>query len=179
MHPLEYRIAVIGGMGSDKGRFTLQFLVPHSAEMYDSTDWRLDDYDNRKRCTVDGEHCELDILETTGQEEYSAMREQYMRAGEGFLLVYSATNRGSFEDVMTFHQEILRAKDTDDYFPMVVVDNNCEQTEAIQVSTEEGKALAESFKCRFVEADATTGSNVQTAFCDLVREIRRHFHDGY
>jgi GTPase SAR1 family protein len=35
----------------------------------------------------------LDILDTAGQEEYSAMREQYMRTGEGFLLVYSIIDK--------------------------------------------------------------------------------------
>lgn len=38
----------------------------------------------------------------------SAMREQYMRAGEGFLLVYSITSRNSFDEIGTFYQQILR-----------------------------------------------------------------------
>lgn len=29
-------------------------------------------------------------------------------SGEGFLLVYSITSRSSFEEVSTFHQQILR-----------------------------------------------------------------------
>lgn len=37
-----------------------------------------------------------------------AMREQYMRTGEGFLLVYSITSRNSFDEIGTFHQQILR-----------------------------------------------------------------------
>ena len=67
------------------------------------------------------------------------MREQYMRTGqsaspcwdradepgEGFLLVYSITSRSSFEEVSTFHQQILRVKDKD-YFPVVVVANKCD-----------------------------------------------------
>lgn len=36
------------------------------------------------------------------------MREQYMRTGEGFLLVYSITSRNSFDEITTFHQQILR-----------------------------------------------------------------------
>lgn len=53
------------------------------------------------------------------------MREQYMRTGEGFLLVYSITSRQSFEEITTFQQQILRVKDKD-YFPMVVVGNKCD-----------------------------------------------------
>jgi GTPase KRas len=53
------------------------------------------------------------------------MREQYMRTGEGFLLVYSITSRNSFEEISTFHQQILRVKDQDT-FPVIVVANKCD-----------------------------------------------------
>ena len=56
---------------------------------------------------------------------YSAMREQYMRTGEGFILVYSITARESFEEINQFHQQILRVKDKDN-FPMVLVGNKCD-----------------------------------------------------
>lgn len=53
------------------------------------------------------------------------MREQYMRAGEGFLLVYAITSRNSFDEIGTFYQQILRVKDKD-YFPVVLVANKCD-----------------------------------------------------
>lgn len=76
-----------------------------------------------------------------GQEEFSAMREQYMRSGEGnknwhlknyclkfieiifiqkgFLLVFSVTDYASFEEMYKFHRQILRVKDRDE-FPMLM-----------------------------------------------------------
>lgn len=84
---------------------------------------------------IDDEVALLDVLDTAGQEEYSAMREQYMRTGEGFLLVYSITSRQSFEEIMTFQQQILRVKDKD-YFPIIVVGNKCDLESERQVSTE-------------------------------------------
>ena len=50
------------------------------------------------------------VLDTAGQEEFSAMREQYMRTGDGFLIVFSVTDKASFEHVDRFHQLILRVK---------------------------------------------------------------------
>jgi Ras-related protein R-Ras2 len=64
----------------------------------------------------------LTVLDTAGQEEFSAMREQYMRSGEGFLLVFSVTDSSSFEEVVKFHKQILRVKDRDE-FPMLMVGN--------------------------------------------------------
>ena len=46
---------------------------------------------------IDEETCLMDILDTAGQEEYSAMRDQYMRTGEGFLLVFAVNSSKSFE----------------------------------------------------------------------------------
>lgn len=65
------------------------------------------------------------VLDTAGQEEFSAMREQYMRSGEGFLLVFSVTERSSFEEISKFHRQILRVKDRDE-FPMLIVANKAD-----------------------------------------------------
>lgn len=62
------------------------------------------------------------VLDTAGQEEFSAMREQYMRSGEGFLLVYSVADRASFDEIYKFHRQILRVKDRDE-FPMLMIGN--------------------------------------------------------
>lgn len=67
------------------------------------------------------------------------MREQYMRTGEGFLLIYSITSRQSFEEIMTFQQQILRVKDKD-YFPIIVVGNKCD-LEKERVVSEQGTPI--------------------------------------
>ncbi|OAA32398.1 Ras-like protein [Moelleriella libera RCEF 2490] len=131
---------------------------------------RADSY--RKQCMIDEEVALLDVLDTAGQEEYSAMREQYMRTGEGFLLVYSITSRQSFEEITTFQQQILRVKDRD-YFPMVVVGNKCDLEGEREVTRQEGETLARSFNCTFIETSAKSRINVDRAFYDIVREIRR------
>jgi GTPase KRas protein len=114
----------------------------------------------------------LDVFDTAGQEEYSAMREQYMRGGEGFMLVYSITSRQSFEEIMTFRQQILRLKGRE-HFPMIIVGNKCDLENERQVSKQEGEALARSFGCPFIESSPGGRINVDNAFFDLAREIRK------
>lgn len=65
------------------------------------------------------------VLDTAGQEEFSAMREQYMRSGEGFLLVFSVADHASFDELFKFHKQILRVKDRDE-FPMLMVGNKAD-----------------------------------------------------
>lgn len=60
----------------------------------------------RKQVVIDGETCLLDILDTAGQEEYSAMRDQYMRTGEGFLCVFAINNSKSFADINLYRYEL-------------------------------------------------------------------------
>jgi Ras family len=55
----------------------------------------------------------LDIFDTAGQEDFSAVRDQYMRTGDGFLCIYSITLEQSFEAVTRFHDHILRVKDAE------------------------------------------------------------------
>ena len=82
-----------GGVG--KSALTIQLIQNHFVDEYDPT--IEDSY--RKQVVIDGETCLLDILDTAGQEEYSAMRDQYMRTGEGFLIVFAVNNAKSFEDI--------------------------------------------------------------------------------
>ncbi|PRQ73130.1 Ras family-domain containing protein [Rhodotorula toruloides] len=168
----EYKLVVVGGGGVGKSALTIQFIQSHFVDEYDPTIVsRQDSY--RKQCMIDEEVALLDVLDTAGQEEYSAMREQYMRTGEGFLLVYSITSRNSFDEIGTFHQQILRVKDKD-YFPCIVVANKADLEYERQVGTHEGRELAKHFGCRFIETSAKQRLNVDQAFFDLVREIRKY-----
>ena len=45
-----------------------------------------------------------------------------MLEGEGFLLVYSITERDSFKMIESYHQQILRVKDTE-AVPIILVGN--------------------------------------------------------
>ena len=48
-------------------------------------------------------------LDTAGLEEnYSDMRDQYMKEGEGFLIVFDVNNAKSFEDINHYMDQIKR-----------------------------------------------------------------------
>ena len=126
----------------------------------------------RKQVSIDDEVCLLDILDTAGQEEYSAMRDQYMQGGEGFIVVYAINSRDAFDEVTTFRDQILRVKDADKV-PMVICGNKCDLAEDRQVTKAEGEELARSFGVPFFETSALSRINVDEAFFELVREIRK------
>ena len=164
----EYKLVIVGGGGVGKSALTIQLIQNHFIDEYDPT--IEDSY--RKQVTIDEETCLLDILDTAGQEEYSAMRDQYMRTGQGFILVYAITSRSSFDEISSFRDQILRVKDKDKV-PMVLIGNKCDLEQERQVTAGEGQDLAKSFGCPFFESSAKTRINVEESFYELVREIRK------
>ncbi|KAH3745001.1 Ras GTPase [Pelomyxa schiedti] len=169
MAQMEYKLVVVGGGGVGKSALTIQFIQNHFIDEYDPT--IEDSY--RKQVAIDSEPtCLLDILDTAGQEEYSAMRDQYMRTGEGFLCIFSITSRNSFDEITTFKEQILRSKDKDKV-PMVLCGNKCDLEPERKVTSAEGSELAKSWGCPFMETSARTRINVENSFFELVREIRR------
>ena len=67
------------------------------------------------------------------QPEFTAMREQYMRKGEGFVICYSITDRRSFDEVMAYKKLINRVRCRDD-IPIVVAANKCDLEDKRKVS---------------------------------------------
>uniref|UniRef100_A0A8C7JGB7 small monomeric GTPase n=1 Tax=Oncorhynchus kisutch TaxID=8019 RepID=A0A8C7JGB7_ONCKI len=164
----EYKLVVVGAGGVGKSALTIQLIQNHFVDEYDPT--IEDSY--RKQVVIDGETCLLDILDTAGQEEYSAMRDQYMRTGEGFLCVFAINNTKSFEDIHQYREQIKRVKDSDDV-PMVLVGNKCDLPSRT-VDTRQAQELARSYGIPYIETSAKTRQGVEDAFYTLVREIRQH-----
>eukprot|EP00002_Diphylleia_rotans_P032022 TRINITY_DN668_c0_g1_i2.p1 TRINITY_DN668_c0_g1~~TRINITY_DN668_c0_g1_i2.p1 ORF type:complete len:184 (-),score=44.41 TRINITY_DN668_c0_g1_i2:936-1487(-) len=163
-----YKLVIVGAGGVGKSALTVQFVQNLFVEKYDPT--IEDSY--RKQVDIDGESCMLEILDTAGQEELTAMRDQYMRSGHGFVLVYSITSTASFNDIADLRNQICRVKDSDTV-PIVIVGNKCDLEKDRQVATDKGRSLANQFKCGFLEASAKEKINVNEVFYELVRTINK------
>ncbi|CAF9934990.1 Ras GTPase ras2 [Imshaugia aleurites] len=191
-----YKLVVLGDGGVGKTALTIQLCLNHFVETYDPT--IEDSY--RKQVVIDSQSCMLEVLDTAGQEEYTALRDQWIRDGEGFVLVYSITSRSSFTRIRRFHSQIQRVKEssnagsptTASYLsspvpqsmmigggqaPVMLVGNKSDRVTEREVSTQEGSALAKEMGCDFVEASAKNCINVEKAFYEVVRALRKQRHD--
>jgi GTPase KRas protein len=116
---------------------------------------------------INNESCKLQILDTGGDKELTILRNQWIRDGKGFLLVYSITSKSSFSLVKQLHDQIRHAKETESpmSIPIVLVGNKSDLSER-QVSLEEGHAFAEKLGCKFFEMSAKedTHTTVESLF---------------
>ncbi|POY76078.1 hypothetical protein BMF94_0801 [Rhodotorula taiwanensis] len=185
------KIVILGDGGVGKTALSLRLSLNFFVETYDPTIGQLQhrskqrtrdaDSENRspedsyrKHAIIDGQPYMLEILDTAGQEEYTALRDQWIREGEAFLLVYSITSRASFDRIEKFRLQVARVKESDT-IPVVIVGNKVDRVHEREVSTEAGEALAKRLGCAFIETSAKTRQNLEEAFFTAVRmvELRR------
>lgn len=170
--PRVYRIVILGEGGVGKSALVIQFVSHRFLDYHDPT--IEDAYQQQAR--IDGEPAKLDILDTAGQLEFTTMREQYMRHGEGFVICYSISDRRSFDEVLSHKKLIDRVRCQED-IPIIVAGNKCDLEHLRKISTEEGKRLADQLGAPFFETSAALRQCVDDVFHGLVREIRRKEHE--
>jgi|EP00769_Ergobibamus_cyprinoides_P001098 small GTP-binding protein len=166
----QLKVVVVGSGGVGKSCLTVRFVKDKFLTRYDPT---IEDF-YRKQVEVGGEAVMLDILDTAGQDEFSTLRDQYMRTGHGFILVYSVTSSTSFDDCRALHAQILRVKEKEGDVPIVLVGNKCDLEEERAVSKEEGEALAAELgkSVFFMETSAKENINVSELFIELVTRVK-------
>jgi len=163
----EIKMVVVGGGGVGKSSLTMQLVSRQFIDEYDPT---IED-SFRHPARVDDQDVMLDILDTAGQEELSAMRDAYLRNGKGFLVVYSIISKASWEEAIALRTRILQVQDTES-FPMIFVGNKKDLCSMRQVTEAEASSFCRSHGITHFEASAKTRSNVEEPFLQLVREIQ-------
>lgn len=164
-----YKVIMVGSGGVGKSALTLQFMYEEFVEDYEPT--KADSY--KKRLTLDGNEVQVDILDTAGQEDYAAIRDNYFRSGDGFLCVFSITELESLTAAQELREQILRVKNDDKNIPFLLVGNKADLQERRVVTEEMAKSQAEQWQVRYVETSAKTRLNVNEVFIELLRDIRK------
>uniref|UniRef100_A0A8C2UY92 GTP-binding protein n=1 Tax=Chinchilla lanigera TaxID=34839 RepID=A0A8C2UY92_CHILA len=94
-----------------------------------------------------------------------------MAMGDAYVIVYSVTDKASFEKASELRVQLRRARQTDD-IPIILVGNKSDLVRSREVSVDEGRACAVVFDCKFIETSAALHHNVQALFEGVVRQIR-------
>ena len=86
-----------------------------------------------------------------------AMRDLYMKTGDGFLLVFSITSRSSLQELAELRSEIARIKDEDDT-PVVIIGNKSDLEHQRTVNRGKAFNISQRWGAPYYEASARTRS---------------------
>ncbi|CAG8978861.1 hypothetical protein HYALB_00008516 [Hymenoscyphus albidus] len=156
-------------LGRRQLQFSLfvDFYIPKADNIYQRT------------INIDGLSANLQVLDSPPVESSG----QEIQDGEGFMLLYSITDRESFKYVRYLYDQILRMKgrnryftkeneplnDKPDHLPRVVLVANKSDKETLrQVSSQEGRSLADKLNCKFCETSASENWKVEEAFYEIL-----------
>ncbi|KAJ3379215.1 hypothetical protein HDU92_006833 [Lobulomyces angularis] len=115
-----HQLVVVGSGGVGKSCLTIRFLKDEFSNEYDPTI----EENYRKQISVDQSSATVNIIDTAGQQEYTALRDQHLKDGKGFLLVFALNDKSTLEEVKQLRDQILKLKDTKKV-PIVICGNKC------------------------------------------------------
>lgn len=174
-----YRIVVLGSGGVGKSCITVRYVMDRFMEVYDPT--IEDSYLIHKE--IDGRARTIDIMDTAGQQSYKALRDSYLKNGQGFVLVYAIDRSLTFESIDATVRDLYKQKEDAEAIPMVVVGNKADLEHARQVDEGMvGRWMGEmrdhhvrmrggSAVLSHLEASAKTGHQVDRIFETIVKEM--------
>jgi len=140
------KIAVLGKGMVGKSSLTYKYINYNTPKDHDPT---IEDKYSTVT-TVNGINCEVEILDTAGQDDFQSLMNYWISFGEAFVLVYAINDRESFNGLEEKRDRIIRMK-KDEVCSIVLVGNKSDLENQRTVQLDEGAALAKKWGCAFFE----------------------------
>ncbi|KAG6373297.1 small GTPase superfamily [Boletus reticuloceps] len=169
-----FNVVVLGAGGVGKSALTVRFVQDVFLETYDPTIEEA----YRRILDVDGVKASLEVLDTAGAEQFTALKEFYIKSGQGFVLVFSLTQEASLREVNNLRQQIYRVKGGDITVPIVVVGTKLDLVAEREVSRSTIQSLVARWGIPFYETSAKRNWHISDVFQGLVKQmLARHPDD--
>lgn len=120
---------------------------------------------------IDGKVALLNLLDTSGEEDFVSLRQMWLQGREGVVLVFSVDDQKTLADLDNFYNLItLLTPHTTTPLPIALVANKIDLKR--QVTPQEGQEVAKKWGAEYFEVSAKTGERVDEVFAWLVRRVR-------
>jgi len=116
----------------------------------------------------------MQIWDTAGQEKYKSIVQTFYKGAMGIMIVYSCGDRKSFQNVEGWMTQINDNTAPDIVKVLVANKSDLEERE---VTTAEGKELADKNGVAFFETSAKMGKNVHESFHEIAKQIKEKVGD--
>ena len=157
----KFKLVTVGDSGVGKSCLLTRFVSDRYTDFHVSTIA----FDFQTVVTmIKGKLARLQLWDTAGQERFSVVAGSFYRGADGFIIVYDATSRNSFDHVEQWVQQIQQHQSLGPGSAVILVGNKYDLVEKVVVSEEEGRAKAVKLGAVFVPASAKSSNNVDFAF---------------
>ncbi|KAM8961216.1 GTP-binding protein REM 2 isoform 3-T3 [Pelodytes ibericus] len=171
-----YKVMLLGDSGVGKTTLAgifggVEDTFPHDTEHPEDT--------YERNLLVDGEKTTLMVYDIWDQvsEEISWMQDSCLQMGDAFLLIFSVTDRSSFQHLPGLLLQLRTAR-PHRRIPIILVGNKGDLARSREVSMEEGRSLAGMLSCKYTETSAALHHNTQELLEGVVRQIRLRRDEG-
>jgi len=117
---------------------------------------------------VNGERRNLELMDTAGQEEYSALRDQYIKCYKMFVFVYSVTSVTTFQAIDKIMLQTARAHENEKTFG-ILLGNKTDLKDDRTVSRDEGEQKAKQWGMPYMETTIYDRNTILNAFATLLK----------
>jgi len=164
----KFKLVTVGDSGVGKSCLLTRFVQDFYSDFHVSTIG----VDFKTVVTmVKGRLVKLQLWDTAGQERFSVVTGNYYRNSDGFVFVYDATNRASFEHVDQWMGQVQQHHECGPTTIKILVGNKTDMRDQLCVTEEEGRAKAESMGAFFIATSAKTAANVDMAFLTAAQNL--------
>ncbi|CAG5932969.1 unnamed protein product [Menidia menidia] len=161
------KLLILGAQNTGKTALCVRFITKRFIGEYD----RKKEVTYRCNRVVDQDTVDLEILDVPCKDGSGASIESSICWADGFLLLYSITQRLSFLEVPQLKTLIDKTKQSL-VVPTVLVANKADLEIGREVTTEEGQRLAKDLRCCFRELSvAEAVLAVEAAVFQLIRLV--------
>ncbi|XP_067630284.1 uncharacterized protein Rgk1 isoform X2 [Eurosta solidaginis] len=164
-----YRVLMLGGPAVGKSSLVSQFMTSEYLHAYDTS---IDDESGEKSVSVllNGEESELIFID----HAYTEMTPDDCLTNydpHGYCVIYSAADRSSF-NVAEHVLQVLWTNQNIAQKAVILVANKADLARSRLVTSDEGKAMATAYDCKFIETSVGINHNVDELLVGLLSQIR-------
>jgi small GTP-binding protein len=109
------------------------------------------------------------IWDTAGQERYRSLTRNFFKNADGIIVVYDITDRKTFDMVQSWIQSV--DENSKIKKQMILIGNKCDLEESREVSTGDGRNLANYYEMSFFETSAKDNVNLDQAFNCIINKV--------
>ena len=150
----DFTIVVLGKGTVGKTSLIFQYMKKSCPSEHDPT--VEDSYTTQIR-TFTGEERQFKILDTAGEDDYQTMIDEWIKAANGFLLLFAINDKESFEALKAKVVRIKKNNKGD--LPIILVGNKCDLESSREVEKQSAMDYAKTIGAKYYETSALNDRN--------------------